>query len=306
MTDTDNPEVWMAVLAALGDYTTPGPWRVSPELDGMLADRQTVVRAGGGHGRVVSVGQTRRHDTGRAEINVAWIVEAHKRMPELLELAREGLRARQDRCAAAVTVADTATGYADALSSVDAETPPDDTAPPTGGRTCKCAGQGHWSDCTEGDTPPAMPGPVELRDGTAHCLCSGAPGRWCTADDCVNNPPAVPAPFTVERGGITYPDPFAETVLDAGQTLALRAVLGVLARMDAHPDGHDAAEMLRSFPWHNAAPDSARRVTLVEGSHVLNARDVETLRGLLRGFMTEAATTARVSETARFMARQGW
>lgn len=311
MTDPDDPRVWLASLAALSGFTSPRPWTTDEEVDGVYAGQQTVVRAADGP-RVVSIGQARRHDAGRAALNVAVIAETHNHLPELLALAAEALEARQQvavtgwtkddiaeqiLAAAAAVTTDDATPDTAAPTSADNETPPAHEGHPDGGQTCKCPGRDHdeHSQSTQ-----------------ATCRCGGRPGSWCTDEHCANNPiPAVPLPYspspsTVEHGGVQCPNPHAATVLDAEQTRALRAVLGVLASMGAQPDGYDAAEMLRWFPWHNTSPDKTVRVTLVPGSHVLNARDARHVQALLRRFMTDGKDPDTVAEATRFLSRQGW
>ncbi|MBB3752692.1 hypothetical protein FHT44_005204 [Mycolicibacterium sp. BK634] len=80
--------------------TTPGPWDVAEEIDGMRAGRRTVVKATIETSnpytrtrRVVTVDQTRPHwdegdrtpELGSAEANVAFIAEARTLIPELVE-----------------------------------------------------------------------------------------------------------------------------------------------------------------------------------------------------------------------------
>jgi hypothetical protein len=76
--------------------TTPGPWWVDEEIDGMRQGRKTVVKADDptlGHSgsvqslnrqRVVTVDQTRPHHDAKAEANVKFIAEARTLMPEMI------------------------------------------------------------------------------------------------------------------------------------------------------------------------------------------------------------------------------
>jgi hypothetical protein len=70
------------------ETTTPGPWEVGAEVDGMYSGLNTVVRTTNPPtewtSRIVSVGQTRRHIKGDAENNVAFIANARQDIPALL------------------------------------------------------------------------------------------------------------------------------------------------------------------------------------------------------------------------------
>lgn len=58
---------------------TPGPWVVGEEVDGVYAGRRTVVRympPDRYSTRIVSIGQTRGHDSQHAEANIEFIANA--------------------------------------------------------------------------------------------------------------------------------------------------------------------------------------------------------------------------------------
>lgn len=137
-TNTDDPTAWLAQLAALSGCVTPGPWRAVKETDGVHAGRWTAIRSDH-DGRVVTVDQIRRHDHGRAEINVAWIAEAHRRMPELLDLAAQAVRDRRNTPPRAATAAEVttqpATADTDAAASANTGHAPGGTQPPDRGQT---------------------------------------------------------------------------------------------------------------------------------------------------------------------------
>jgi hypothetical protein len=81
-------EAYLDALAHVEAEATPGPWKVSLEIDGPLSGYPTTIRAGAGNRRVVSVGQTRPHIRGdecrEAVANVAFIAAAREAMPRLL------------------------------------------------------------------------------------------------------------------------------------------------------------------------------------------------------------------------------
>lgn len=78
---------------------TEGPWHAAPEIDGVYADRMTVVRPAHGK-RIVAVGQVRPHSAA-GEQNVAYIATMH---PEVGKALAAWLRAVAHRSNA---VADT-------------------------------------------------------------------------------------------------------------------------------------------------------------------------------------------------------
>ena len=102
MSDNDFANV-ESRLAAI----TPGDWDVYTEIDGVLAGRNTVVRVLGGH-RIVTVGQTRRHDTVHAEANIEFIAHAPD---DIRALLAENARLRED-LARANAVADSMQHFA--------------------------------------------------------------------------------------------------------------------------------------------------------------------------------------------------
>lgn len=81
----------LEIMSAQVAVTSPGPWHVGTEKDGVMAGRQTAVfgpdRAPMMR-RIVTVGQTRQHDTGRAEQNVAFIAHARRDFPALLDAVK--------------------------------------------------------------------------------------------------------------------------------------------------------------------------------------------------------------------------
>jgi len=64
--------------------TTQISWITRHEIDGMHAGKRTVVASG--NRRVVTVDQTRRHHTDKAEANVRFIADAHADVPWLLDV----------------------------------------------------------------------------------------------------------------------------------------------------------------------------------------------------------------------------
>lgn len=72
--------------------TTPAPWVVTEEVDGVRAGRKTVIRADDPdlystqwcRKRVVTVDQTRPHHDKKAEANIAFIAEARTLIPEMI------------------------------------------------------------------------------------------------------------------------------------------------------------------------------------------------------------------------------
>lgn len=83
------PDLDLDSIRARVEATTPGPWEAADEIDGVYAGHPTVVRAPNGPEwakRIVTVGQTRRHDQQRAEANVAFIAAAREDIPALLSL----------------------------------------------------------------------------------------------------------------------------------------------------------------------------------------------------------------------------
>jgi hypothetical protein len=68
------------------EKATPGDWWVVEEVDGVYAGRMTVVRANGNK-RIVTVDQTRPHDSEHAEANVEAIAHAPTDIQALLAVA---------------------------------------------------------------------------------------------------------------------------------------------------------------------------------------------------------------------------
>lgn len=79
---------------------TPGPWVIHPEVDGVYADRRTVVWTDApveqfGARRIVSVGQTRQHRE-PVEANVEFIANARRDIPLLVSVVESILKLHQE------------------------------------------------------------------------------------------------------------------------------------------------------------------------------------------------------------------
>jgi len=86
-------------IAARADAATVGPWDAEVEIDGIYADRRTVVKTRAdlppmSARRIVSVGQTRRHRG--TESDVAFIAAARQDVPDLVAALRAVLTLRDE------------------------------------------------------------------------------------------------------------------------------------------------------------------------------------------------------------------
>lgn len=80
---------YLTTLAKLGEDATEGPWSIEREIDGVHADKPTVVATRrDGYRRIVTVGQTRPHEIKQAAENIRFIAVSRNVWDELVAVVR--------------------------------------------------------------------------------------------------------------------------------------------------------------------------------------------------------------------------